>query len=169
MVKKEITKQIDSEVQAIIDRFSNHVQPILNWFQANGARFDGKKLTRRLTTALKKDMPEGYTFCLDESMDRLYLKVWGNGILYNDLLSIRIKENYRDENFSLTTTLESLENFKRSAACRAYEEQIIQLDKLAEIQKKVDILQEEANNLLSESARKIGWHSEIRKNFPIVK
>jgi len=67
--------------------------------------FEGKNVTKRIETKLKKELPE-YTLYL-ENGSLIIIHIWGNGIDYNNRINIylRIKENemlYNKYNHALT-------------------------------------------------------------------
>ena len=57
------------------------IRPILE-------RFEGKKITKRICTAIKKELPENTIVFLDRVAGMFHLRIWGGDIPYDNRFSL---------------------------------------------------------------------------------
>lgn len=86
MLQKMVKSIMDVQDKQNVNYFIlTLIEPILR-------RFDGKKITKRIETAIKKELPE-YTISYGFTYSWYSLKIWGNGISWDDKIDLQLGYN----------------------------------------------------------------------------
>lgn len=102
---EEIVKDLNKNLEMYKEQYKilELVEPILK-------QFEGKKITARIETAVKKVLnPLGYTVQYFKDYSWYTLKVYGNGLLYDNAVRFNLGYENRGEF--------SFENFKSNNGC----------------------------------------------------
>jgi len=86
-------QSIIKDIKEYQDTLAHNIN-ILSLIEPVIRTFDGKKITKRIETAVKKVLPEGYVTFYQFKYSWFELSIWGNGIKFDH--SIRLTLGYNE-------------------------------------------------------------------------